>query len=68
MDAWGIVLNYETIHSLRCEAMEHLVVYPQSSDSAIEKIFGLTIIPKVCNNYNMTIVDEPLGRTLMQED
>ena len=64
-DAWGIVANPKTIYELKAECLEHMVVF-NGSEQAIEKIFGLVVIPcTLCDIANVYIVDEQLGRTIL---
>ena len=66
-DAWGIVANSKTINKLKSECLEHIVVF-NSSEQAIEKLFGLVVIPcDLCDIANVYIVDERLGRTILEQ-
>lgn len=66
-DAWGIVANPMTINELKAECLEHIVVF-NGSEQAIEKLFGLVVIPcDLCDIANIYIVDERLGRTILEQ-
>lgn len=64
-DAWGIVASPKAIHELRAECMECMVAH--SADvGALEKIFGLVVIPyALLDDKTCYVVDEPLGRTIL---
>lgn len=64
-DAWGIVSSPRVIHELRAECMEHMVVH-NADGGALEKIFGLVVIPyALLDDETCYVVDEQLGRTIL---
>ena len=64
-DAWGIVASPRVIHELRAECMEHMVVH-KADVGALEKIFGLVVIPyALLDDKTCYVVDERLGRTIL---
>lgn len=66
-DAWGIVASPRVIHELRAECMEHMVVH-NADVGALEKIFGLVVIPyDLLDDEFCYVVDEQLGRTILEQ-
>ena len=66
-DAWGIVASPRVIHELRAECMEHMVVH-NADVGALEKIFGLVVIPyALLGDQTCYVVDEQLGRTILEQ-
>ena len=64
-DAWGIVASPRVIHELRAECMEHMVAH-NANVGALEKIFGLVVIPyALSDDKTCYVVDEQLGRTIL---
>ena len=64
-DAWGIVASPKVFHELRAECMEHVVVH-NADVGALEKIFGLVVIPyALLDDETCYVVDEQLGRTIL---
>lgn len=64
-DAWGIVASPRVIHELRAECMERMVVH-NADVGALEKIFGLVVIPyALLDDKTCYVVDERLGRTIL---
>ena len=64
-DAWGIVASPKVIHELRAECMEKMVVH-NADVGALEKIFGLVVIPyALLDDKTCYVVDEQLGRTIL---
>ena len=67
-DAWGIVVSPRVIHGLRAECMERMVVY-NADVGAVEKIFGLVVIPYASlDDETCYVVDEQLGRTILGQN
>lgn len=66
LDMWGVVLSYKRYDKLRRECLSFVsVVGFDVSD--IQKIFGLVLIPhELCNDENIYIVDESLGREILR--
>lgn len=66
-DAWGIVASPRFIYELRAECMEHMVVH-NTDVGALEKIFGLVLIPyDLVGDEYCYVVDEQLGRTILKQ-
>lgn len=66
-DAWGIVASPQTIHELRAECLEQVVVY-NVSRGMINSIFGLVLIPCVkVETDKIYVADEKLGRMILGE-
>ena len=64
-DAWGIVASPTDIYNLRAECIERMVVH-NADAGALEKIFGLVVIPyNLLDNETVYVVDERLGRTIL---
>lgn len=64
-DAWGIVVSPRVICELRAECMEYMVVH-NADVGALEKIFGLVVIPyALLDDKTCYVVDEQLGRTIL---
>lgn len=64
-DAWGIVASPRVVCELRAECMEHMVVH-NADVGALEKIFGLVVIPyALLDDKTCYVVDEQLGRTIL---
>ena len=64
-DAWGIVASPRVIYELRAECMERMVVH-NTGVGALEKIFGLVVIPyALLDDKTCYVVDEQLGRTIL---
>lgn len=64
-DAWGIVVSPRVIYELRAECVEHMVVH-NADVGALEKIFGLVVIPyALLDDKTCYVVDEQLGRTIL---
>ena len=64
-DAWGIVASPRVIYELRAECMEHMVAH-NADVGALEKIFGLVVIPyALLDDKTCYVVDEQLGRTIL---
>ena len=64
-DAWGIVASPKVFRELRAECMERMVVY-NTNVGALEKIFGLVVIPyALLDDKTCYVVDEQLGRTIL---
>ena len=66
-DAWGIVASPRVVHKLRAECMERMVVH-NADVGALEKIFGLVVIPyDLLDDQTCYVVDEQLGRTILEQ-
>ena len=66
-DAWGIVASPRVIHELRAECMERMVVF-NADVGTFEKIFGLVVIPyPLLDDQTCYVVDERLGRTILEQ-
>ena len=66
-DAWGIVASPRVVHELRAECMERMVVH-NADVGALEKIFGLVVIPyDLLDDQTCYVVDEQLGRTILEQ-
>lgn len=64
-DAWGIVASPKFVHELKVECMERMVVH-NTDAGALEKIFGLVVIPHaLLSDKDCYVVDEQLGRTIL---
>ena len=64
-DAWGIVASPKVFHEVKAECMEHMVLY-NTDVGALEKIFGLVVIPyPLLDDKTCYVVDEQLGRTIL---
>lgn len=65
-DAWGIVASPKTIHELRAECLEQMVVH-NTHIGELEKMFGLVVIPhNLVADDVAYVVDEKLGRTILR--
>lgn len=65
-DAWGIVASPRIIYELIAERMDHIIVH-NTDAGALEKVFGLVVIPcDLLDDEGCYIVDEQLGRTILQ--
>lgn len=66
-DAWGIVASPRVIYELRAECMERMMVV-HSNIGILEKIFGLVVISyALLDNETCYVVDEQLGRTILEQ-
>ena len=65
-DAWGIVMNPDTIYELKLEVFQRDMYCYTMAAGGIETIFGLVVIPlgKV-EKDKAYVVDESLGRTIL---
>lgn len=64
-DAWGIVASPKVFHEVKAECMERMVLY-NTDVGALEKIFGLVVIPyPLLDEKTCYVVDEQLGRTIL---
>lgn len=65
-DAWGIVANPITIHELTADVKSRIKLNYNASGE-VTTIFGLVVIPcTVCEKDKVYIVDEQLGRTILE--
>ena len=64
-DAWGIVASPRVVYELRAECVERMVMF-NTDDGALEKLFGLVLIPyALLDDKTCYVVDEQLGRTIL---
>ena len=66
-DAWGIVASPRVIDELRAECMGLMDIH-NTDVGALEKIFGLVVIPyPLLDDETYNVVDEQLGRTILAQ-
>lgn len=65
-DAWGIVMNPDTIYELKLEVFQRDMYCYTVAVGGIEEIFGLVVIPHAkVEKDKAYVVDESLGRTIL---